>query len=332
PLTQAAIGKIRLNSPLFSVPSVCLTDLEYGYVDLVSPVISLPSTANNFLLSFDHYFSIERMWDGGLLYLVRNGGTPSYVSISHFIFNGYTISLVSLGGGNNNPMGGRFAFSGSDENSNSGSWGQTQVDLSSAGVQPGDDIQLIWRMSYDDCNGWLGWYLDDVELGYCLEAALPVSYTNFQATPLPNAVQLNWQTEAEENNEGFYVERKSATDRNFQTIGWVAATGQPSANYSFLDREVQRETIFYYRLRQRDVDGQESYSAIVTIRLDDTISKPGLSIFPNPCIANQPVSLVRENNTNYPVQLYDLSGRLAIQGFGKMESPGLEIVSSSLIV
>ncbi|MEM9836805.1 MAG: M4 family metallopeptidase, partial [Bacteroidota bacterium] len=143
----------------------CSSDLDNGYVDLTSPTISLPASGSDFLLRFDHYFSIESNWDGGHLFMSINGASPVHVNGSHFIFNGYVTNLN--GGFNDNPMAGLGAFTGSDNASTSGSWGQSHVDLTSAGVQAGDDIQLVWRMSHDGCNGWLGWYLDDIEVGYC---------------------------------------------------------------------------------------------------------------------------------------------------------------------
>ena len=44
-----------------------------------------------------------------------------------------------------------------------GSWGQSQVDLSSFAVT-GNTIRLRFEFGVDGCNGLDGWYLDDVTL------------------------------------------------------------------------------------------------------------------------------------------------------------------------
>ena len=85
--------------------------------------------------------------------------------------------------------------------------------------------------------------------------ALPVTYRSFTAVREKEDVLLNWETETEVANTGFYVERLNAT--GLTEVGFVAA--RTDGVYTFLD-EAAGAGVLRYRLRQVDVDGQVSYS------------------------------------------------------------------------
>lgn len=112
--------------------------------------------------------------------------------------------------------------------------------------------------------------------------ALPVSLISFEARPVEKAVLLNWSTAMELNNKGFVIER-SKDGINFETIGWKdgAMNSSQSRSYSFTDNFVQPDQLYYYRLRQTDIDNRETLSAIRKARITD---RAGLmvSVSPNP--------------------------------------------------
>jgi hypothetical protein len=63
-------------------------------------------------------------------------------------------------------MAGESAFTGSDGGAVTGSWVQSQVDLTGlAGA--GDNIELRLEMGLDGCNGLVGWYVDDLRIYSC---------------------------------------------------------------------------------------------------------------------------------------------------------------------
>lgn len=274
PDSRAGQGVFVPNSPVGD----CRNDVENGYVDLLSPVINIPAEGSNTVLTFDHYFSIENNWDGGLLFMSINGGELMHVHDTSFLFNAYSGNLNTQN--NDNPMAGKGSFTGSDSNSTSGSWGQSQVDINKAGAQAGDQIQLVWRMSYDGCNGWLGWYLDDITLGYCTSEALPVEWISFEATAQEKSILLKWETTAEQDNMGFDIMRRAANELNFKPLGFVAASNTPSGLYQWNDETAMPGITYYYQLKQQDLDGTTSYSNIVRAKLKQ--QKQGISIFPNP--------------------------------------------------
>ncbi len=147
----------------------CLGDTEAGVLFLQSPIIAIPAGIAKLRLAFDHWHSTEEGWDGGNLKISVNGGAYQLVPASAFGFNGYNDLLN--GGSNDNPLAGEEAFTGSNEGTLSGSWGQSQVDLS-AFADEDDTIELRFELGLDGCNGRLGWYIDDVRVYSCPDEVL----------------------------------------------------------------------------------------------------------------------------------------------------------------
>ncbi len=173
PDNRAGTGMYGINA----VVGDCQTDLDNGILNLESPTINInASVTGPVLMTFDHYVSIEDEYDGGHLFYRRNGGAWAIVPASAFTANAYNKNLTNAG--NDNPRAGQPAFSGADEGSVSGTWGQSQLDLSTLGIVPGDNMQLRWEVSNDGCNGWDGWYVDDILIYSCTPPAGPnISFT-----------------------------------------------------------------------------------------------------------------------------------------------------------
>ena len=96
----------------------------------------------------------------GLGAISVNGGTFEQVPAVAFLFNPYNLTLQTAAAGNTNPLHGERAYSGTDGGSVFGSWGQTQIDLSKMGVEPGDTIRIRFDFGMDGCTGIDGWYVD----------------------------------------------------------------------------------------------------------------------------------------------------------------------------
>ncbi|MCB9294842.1 MAG: hypothetical protein H6559_17220 [Lewinellaceae bacterium] len=93
----------------------------------------------------------------------------------------------------------------------------------------------------------------------------PVELTAFTARPAGKAVQLQWATATETNNDYFSVEH-STDGRSFREIGRVAGAGtsQEERRYAFADH-APAAGLNYYRLRQHDFDGRYEYSDIRSV-------------------------------------------------------------------
>jgi hypothetical protein len=136
-------------------------DNQSGVMHLTSPTFSLPERVSEAILAIDHYVATEGAFDGGNLRVAVNGGPFILVPLAAFVYNPYNAVLDSAGEGNTNPMAGQPAFTGADDGTFTGSWGQSQVDLLRLAA-PGDTLQLRFDFGVDQCFGLDGWYLDAV--------------------------------------------------------------------------------------------------------------------------------------------------------------------------
>jgi hypothetical protein len=111
----------------------------------------------------------------------------------------------------------------------------------------------------------------------------PVELLDLQATPNGNHITLDWITSSETNNLGFEVDR-STDGKTFSNIGWEPGNGTTSSptSYAYDDYDVKPNQLYYYRLRQKDVDGTENPSNIVTAILLDEGSMVVSELYPNP--------------------------------------------------
>jgi hypothetical protein len=120
-----------------------------------------------------------------------------------------------------------------------------------------------------------------VDMGaYELNAVpLGVRLTSFSASVYPyNIVKLYWTTANEQNNSRFDIQR--SMDRlHFETVGSVsgALNSNSSVDYSYPDK-VSWSGLYYYRLKQFDIDGQYDYSKIISVK---AVIK-NIEVSPNP--------------------------------------------------
>lgn len=142
----------------------CGADLDNGIIYMDSPIITIPAGNIDPYLEFDHWVSMEAGWDGGNLEVSINGGAYTSVPASAFTFNPYNTTLNTA---NNNPLAGQSAYSGGDEGALSSNWGTSHVDLSAIGANGGKTVQFRWQLGTDGCNGWVGWYVDDITVSSC---------------------------------------------------------------------------------------------------------------------------------------------------------------------
>jgi len=151
------------------------TTSESGVIRLESPSISIPAgTAGDILMAFDHYVALDGGFDGGLIKYSIDDGEWKLLPNSAFTANGYRYLLYNAAQGNKNPLAGLPAFTGLDDGSTTGSWGQSQLNLSvpAVGLTAGHSIKLAWEVGTDVCIGYGGWYIDDIRIYSCAVPAV----------------------------------------------------------------------------------------------------------------------------------------------------------------
>lgn len=151
---------------------------------------------------------------------------------------------------------------------------------------------------------------------------LPVELQGFQGIATQSGVQLSWTTASEQDNHYFEVQRaQDVTD--FDAIGQVKGAGTTSLpqNYTFQDTAALAGTS-YYRLRQVDFSGEQSYSAVVAVTYTqgETVS---MQLYPTQTQGN-PVTLkmsALQPQEKVNIEIYTLEGKL-VKAF-EAEADGL---------
>lgn len=138
--------------------------------------------------------------------------------------------------------------------------------------------------------------------------ALPLTFLSFNAFAKNNTVGLTWTTSDEKNTKDFVVER-SSNGTSWSDIGTVTASGQSSGvlRYSFTDKAPVAQQN-YYRLLQRDKDGQFSYSSIKSVMVSN--HGAGLRVLVNPVNGK---TLDVQNSVTVIARIYNLQGILLKQ-------------------
>ena len=133
---------------------------------------------------------------------------------------------------------------------------------------------------------------------------LPVTWLSFTGRKQGDVVVLDWSTTTEQNTKDFEIEHSTNT-QTWTILGTVVAAGNSNSirNYTFTHHSPFKGNIYnYYRIKQRDLDGQFSYSRIVSL----VYGEPGadLMVYPNPATTSLMVYL----SSDEEVRITNLAG------------------------
>jgi hypothetical protein len=253
--------------------SATLSETSSGYVSgWVRSSIDMNDTTRNYQcnqLGINLHFKTN---PGGLTRVIRKTDSTLYGN-GNFSINRYFLIQPT----NNSNLDCRLRMNYLDADLN----GITETDLVFfSSNDNGQTFQGQGKSSQDVNNNWVA--IDSIQhftiyvLGDNLNP-LPVELLEFAARKVSDhKVLLNWKTATEINNFGFDVQR-STNGFDFIDLGFVEGNGttQEVSSYQFFDNNapLQQNSLLYYRLKQKDFDGQYAYSPIETIRSNNTGSE-----------------------------------------------------------
>jgi hypothetical protein len=163
-----------------------------------------------------------------------NGAPFQLVGGGSFLFNPYNDVLTD--DGNPNPLAGEEAWTGADGGVVTGSWGQSQIDLSSF-ADAGDAIRLRFDLGVDGCNGLTGWYVDNVRV--CTAEYGSGHVSELRVDRSGTSITLSWEPSclAGDNDHGIYEgelgDYASHVSRFCTTLGSSSRTFVPAAESSY---------------------------------------------------------------------------------------------------
>ncbi len=140
---------------------------------------------------------------------------------------------------------------------------------------------------------------------------LPIQLLSFNAFPDNGRVKLVWTTASELNNDHFTIMR-SSDGENFYELFDVPGAGTSNVvnNYTAVDNK-PLFGVSYYRLRQTDYNGKETYHQIRKVNFQKRVP---VSIFPNP-LRNGMLTVSTGNVEDRidQVSIYDITGKMITQ-------------------
>ena len=105
------------------------------------------------------------------------------------------------------------------------------------------------------CLGWKALCLQDAICARYIPSPLPVKLDYFSGEVVDDAIQLEWVTKSEINNDFFQIQKADST---FQFVDFQRVQGAGNSTYPILYRYLDfnpTRGISYYKLLQQDYDG-----------------------------------------------------------------------------
>ncbi len=159
---------------------------------------------------------------------------------------------------------------------------------------------------------------------------LPVTLSSFTASAVNRDVNVNWVTESEMNNHGFYVERRTKVNANtfseWQSLGFIQGMGNSNTQhaYSYSDKKLNAGD-YQYRLKQVDNNGNVEYHT-PSNNADVIIGKPMSSEisqnYPNPANPKTKIDYQIPFDGKVSIKVYDLTGREVVTLVDKTQQAG----------
>ncbi|HEY4063691.1 MAG TPA: hypothetical protein VGM30_17405 [Puia sp.] len=172
---------------------------------------------------------------------------------------------------------------------------------------------------------------------FTVNTILPVNWQSFTAKLISGSVHLNWIVSLETNNLRYEIGR-GADGTNFTTIASLNSSGGSGSGnsggnnvnggssslplqYSYTDPS-PLSGLSYYRIKQIDLDGQYTFSKIVSV---NTNSLSSVFIGPNPFVDQIGVSLPPAMTGTVECRVSDAGGALLLK---QRLSPGTNTINT----
>lgn len=147
---------------------------------------------------------------------------------------------------------------------------------------------------------------------------IPVELTYFDGHKRNSGIDLFWQTASEEDNNGFFVERRSISEvgnSDWKALGFIPGAGNSSVtrDYNFFDGDVAVGNTYQYRLMQQDRSGQEScksISDVLEFTFDGSSSVALGQNSPNPIAASTQISFYLAERMPIKLEVLDAIGNV----------------------
>jgi hypothetical protein len=168
--------------------------------------------------------------------------------------------------------------------------------------------------------------------GISSDTPLPIQLASFVSSRIAdNMIRLEWNTVSEMNNYGFFIERRSEQETAFIELPGVFIPGHGTTlepqSYGWVDNDVT-PGVWYYRLRQVDLDGTVNYSD--EVRTTSVTGVPAaapkefalLQNYPNPFNPTTEIKFSVAGTGRTSLELFNVAGQKVATLFDDVADAG----------
>jgi len=158
---------------------------------------------------------------------------------------------------------------------------------------------------------------------FAADGALPVELGYFKTNNSLEGVLCAWRTESEIENLGFLLERRTdglewteiVSYKIDNTLIGQGTTSAPT-EYEYLDKLVEQNTTYEYRLADVDYDGVVTYHSVRSVTVENAPLSAELEEFivmpayPNPFNPSTTLTFGLDKDSKVTINIYDITGQL----------------------
>lgn len=163
-------------------------------------------------------------------------------------------------------------------------------------------------------TGVVGCEVQSTKLGDC-PTVLPIELIYIKAAPINNEyIKVSWATATERNTKVFELYR--STDAiHFEKITELPAAGNSTTTRSYVydDHNVQHGIVYYYQVKEIDLDNTSHLTNIVDAKLENTGSEfDVINIHPNPMTNATTITMYSAERKEVKLVVYNELGELML--------------------
>ena len=147
---------------------------------------------------------------------------------------------------------------------------------------------------------------------------LSVQWLEVAVTNQQSSHEVTWKVSSENNVSHYEIERSLDGISNFVPIGKMLSRGENGevVDYIYDDFDVAATGVYYYRIKQVDLDESSDHSIIVSVVRDEIIISDlvnTIDVYPNPVVEELTLDInVVKAVDNLSVNIYDAKGSLVM--------------------
>jgi hypothetical protein len=166
-----------------------------------------------------------------------------------------------------------------------------------------------------------------IDIRFQPDFSLPVSLSDLKAVANNSDVAVSWKTISETNNKGFEIQR-SNNGSDWYAVSFVNGAGESTIikNYYYTDKGLA-PGLYYYRLKQTDLDGKFKNSSVVTATVSGKGQVSLYQNYPNPFRKETTIRYDLPTAQKVRLSVIDMNGREVKVLANKLGETGSHLVT-----